>query len=353
MPPSSTNPPQTYLAIEGPIGVGKTTLARLLQPQFQAQLVLEAFEENPFLSDFYADRATYAFQTQLFFLLSRYHQQQQIGQMLLDHSSQRPSLISDYTFAKDRLFAQLNLQDDELTLYDHLHDLLAQNIPAPDLIIYLFADTEVLLQRIASRDRPYEREIDRDYLDAVRRAYVSFLGSYEGAPVLPIDTNKLDFVRRPQDMDSIAGRIRSVLREGTYQRLLPHFTPTLAEVDQAIFGQGQRRLADFQRWHWAFDEEHAFEKDLYLNYILLAEEVGELARELKQVWRAEKRLRGEGTDVGQSFSLATEQRRPHLESELADCLAYLLKLANYLHIDLEKAYLTKMRENESRDWDLP
>jgi len=340
-------PPQTYLTIEGPIGVGKTALARLLQPQFQAQLVLEAFEENPFLSDFYADRATYALQTQLFFLLSRYHQQQQIGRVLRDRSS----LISDYTFAKDRLFAQLNLRDDELALYDHLHDLLAQNIPAPNLIVYLFADTEVLLQRIASRDRPYEREMDRDYLDAVRRAYVSFFGSYRGATVLPIDTNELDFVRRPQDFDTIAGRIRSVLREGTYQRPLPHFMPTLEEVDQAIFSQGQRRLADFQRWHWVFDEERAFEKDLYLNYILFAEEVGELARELTHLWRAERRLRGEGAGVEESFSIATEQRRPQLESELADCLAYLLKLANYLSIDLEEAYLTKMRENESRDWD--
>ncbi len=342
-------PSQTYLAIEGPIGVGKTTLARLLQSHFQARLVLEAFEENPFLSDFYADRATYAFQTQLFFLLSRYRQQQQIGQMLLDRSP----LISDYTFAKDRLFAQLNLRDDELTLYDHLHELLAQNVPTPDLIVYLSADTEVLLQRIASRDRPYERGMDRDYLDAVRRAYESFFGSYQGSPVLHIDTNELDFVRRPEDLDSVIGRIRSVLREGTYQQPLPYFTPTLAEADQAIFDQGRRRLADFQRWHRAFDEAHGFETDLYLNYILLAEEVGELARELKQLWRAEKRLRGEGVDAEKSFSLATTQRRPQLESELADCLAYLLKLANYLGIDLEQAYLTKMRENELRDWDLP
>jgi deoxyguanosine kinase len=343
-------PPQTYLAIEGPIGVGKTTLARVLQPQFRAQLVLEAFEENPFLSDFYADRATYAFQTQLFFLLSRYHQQQGISQALLNPSSTRPSLVSDYTFAKDRLFAQLNLRDDELALYDHLHDVLAQSIPQPDLIVYLFADTEILLQRIASRDRPYEREMDHDYLDAVRRAYVSFFSSYLGAPVLPIDTNELDFVRRSQDLEYISGRIRSVLREGTYQPSLPRFAPTLEEADRAIFGQGQRRLADFQRWHRAFDEEHAFEKDLYLNYILFVEEVGELARELTQLRRAEKQLRGGETDVEESFSRATEQWRPQLESELADCLAYLLKLANYLGVDLEEAYLTKMRENETRDW---
>jgi len=345
-------PPQTYLVIDGPIGVGKTTLARLLQPQFEAQLVLEAFEENPFLSDFYADRAAYAFQTQLFFLLSRYRQQQRISRVLLGRSAARSSLISDYTFAKDRLFAQLNLRDDELTLYDHLHDLLAQNIPQPDLIIYLFADTEILLQRIASRDRPYEREMDRDYLDAVRRAYISFFGSYRGAPVLPIDTNGLNIVRRSQDVDYVSGRIRSVLREGTYQPSLPQFMPTLEEADQAIYGQGQRRLADFQRWHQAFDEERAFETDLYLNYILFAEEVGELARELTQLWRAEKRLRVEGVEAKERFSLAAEQRRPQLESELSDCLAYLLKLANYLGIDLEEAYLAKMRENESRDWDL-
>jgi deoxyadenosine/deoxycytidine kinase/NTP pyrophosphatase (non-canonical NTP hydrolase) len=345
-------PPQTYLVIEGPIGVGKTTLARLLQPQFEAQLVLEAFEENPFLSDFYADRAAYAFQTQLFFLLSRYRQQQRIGRALPGRSASRSSLISDYTFAKDRLFAQLNLRDDELTLYDHLHDLLAQNIPQPDLVIYLFADTEILLQRIASRDRPYEREMDRDYLDAVRRAYISFFGSYRGAPVLPIDTNGLDIVRRSQDLDHVSGRIRSVLREGTYQPSLPQFMPALEEADRAIYGQGQRRLVDYQRWHRAFDEERAFETDLYINYILFAEEVGELARELTQLWRAEKRLGIEGVEVKERFSLAAEQRRPQLESELSDCLAYLLKLANYLGIDLEEAYLAKMRENESRNWDL-
>ena len=349
-------PLPTYIAIEGPIGVGKTTLARLLQSQFQAQLVLEAFEENPFLSDFYADRAAYAFQTQLFFLLSRYRQQQRIGQVLLGRSPQRttaaPSLISDYTFAKDRLFAQLNLRDDELVLYDHLHDLLAQNIPSPDVIIYLSADTDVLLQRIASRDRPYEREIARDYLDGVRSAYVSFFGSYRGVPVLPVDTNALDIVRRPQDVESIMGRVRSVLREGTYQRSLPHFTPTLEEADQAIYHQGQRRLADFQRWHRAFDEERAFEQDLYFNFILLAEEMGELARELTRVWRTERQLRSGGRSGEESLGAATAQFRPQLQNELADCLAYLLKLANYVGIDLEEAYLSKMQENESRDWDL-
>jgi deoxyguanosine kinase len=344
-------PAQIYVTIEGPIGVGKTTLARLLQPQLRAQLVLEAFEENPFLSDFYADREAFAFQTQLFFLLSRYHQQQGIRQALLSRSSARPSLISDYNFAKDRLFAQLNLRDDELALYDHLHDLLAQNVPQPDLIVYLSADVEVLLQRIASRDRPYERQMDHDYLDAVRRAYVSFFSSYQEAPVLPIDTNELDFVRRSQDLDYISGRIRSVLREGTYQRSLPQFAPTLEEADRAIFGEGQRRLPDFQRWHRAFDEERAFEKDLYLNYILFVEEVGELAGEFTQLRRAENRLRGEGVGLDDSLSLAMDEWRPRLEDELADCLAYLLKLANYLSIDLEAAYLTKMRENESRDWD--
>jgi deoxyguanosine kinase len=345
-------PPQTYLVIEGPIGVGKTTLARLLQPQFEAELVLEAFEENPFLSDFYADRVAHAFQTQLFFLLSRYRQQQRIGQVLLGRSTLRSSLISDYTFAKDRLFAQLNLRKDELNLYDHLHDLLAQNILQPDLVIYLFADTDVLLQRISSRDRPYEREMDRDYLDAVRRSYIAFFGSYRGAPVLPIDTNQLDIVRRSQDLDHVSGRIRSFLKEGTYQPSLPQLTPALEEADQAIYGQGQRRLIDFQRWHQAFDEERAFETDLYINYILFAEEAGELARELTHLWRTEKQLRSEGVDRGEVLARAAETRRPQLESELSDCLAYLLKLANYLGIDLEEAYLAKMRDNESRNWDL-
>ena len=201
-----------YIAIEGPIGVGKTTLARLIQNEFEAELLLEVFEENPFLSRFYADREKYAFQTQIFFLLSRYQQQQIIPQIL-----QRSNLISDYTFAKDRLFAHLNLKGDELEMYERVHTILAEKIITPNLIVYLRANTDVLMERIAFRDRPYERDMDRDYIESVRAAYERFFVHYDQCPLLPIDTNKLNFVRNPDDLDYVIRRIRSVLREGIYQ----------------------------------------------------------------------------------------------------------------------------------------
>jgi len=154
-----------YIAIEGVIGVGKTTLARLIKEKLQAQLLLEVFEENPFLSDFYSDRARYAFQTQIFFLLSRYHQQNRVIHKTLEQQS----LVSDYSFAKDRLFAHLNLAGDELDMYERVHTILARNIPLPDLVIFLGADTDVLMQRIANRDRLYERNMSRQYIDQGNR----------------------------------------------------------------------------------------------------------------------------------------------------------------------------------------
>src|SRR5512136_759669 len=160
-----------YIAIEGVIGVGKTTLARLLQPAFQSELVLEVFEENPFLSDFYSDRQRYAFQTQIFFLLSRYYQQRRSVPEILKHNE---PLITDYTFAKDALFARINLSGDELEMYYRVHDALAEKIPLPNLIVYLRADIEVLMQRIASRDRPYERNMERDYISELIGAYDDF-----------------------------------------------------------------------------------------------------------------------------------------------------------------------------------
>ncbi len=202
-----------YIAIEGPIGVGKTTLARLLKDEFKAELLLEIFEENPFLSRFYADRKRYAFQTQIFFLLSRYRQQHQVVPKVL----QRSNLISDYTFAKDRLFAHLNLSGEELEMYERIHAILAEKIPTPDLVVYLRADIETLMERIAFRDRPYERRIEREYLDSVRMAYERFFAEYDRCLVLPIDTNELNFVRNPADLDYVIRRIRSTLREGIYQ----------------------------------------------------------------------------------------------------------------------------------------
>jgi deoxyguanosine kinase len=214
-----------YLAIEGVIGVGKTTLARMLQQTFGAGLLLEIFEENPFLAKFYEDRARYAFQTQIFFLLSRYHQQRRSVPTTL---SRGDHLIADYTFEKDALFARINLQGDELEMYYRVHEALAEKIPKPDLIVYLRADTNTLMQRISLRDRPYERSMERVYIDDLNHAYESFfVDSHQDvrhlptAPVLTIDTNSLDYVRNPEDFQWIEERIRQTLKLPPFQPELP------------------------------------------------------------------------------------------------------------------------------------
>lgn len=209
-----------YIAVEGVIGVGKTTLARLLQPAFQSGVLLEVFEENPFLSNFYSDRQRYAFQTQIFFLLSRYHQQRRTVQELL---AQAENLVADYTFEKDALFAQINLKGDELDMYYRVHEALAEKIVVPDLVVYLRADTEVLMQRIAFRDRPYERNMERAYIEELNQAYESFYTDKPNrrSPVLIIDTNTLDYVRKREDLDLVEHRIRQALKMPPYQVELP------------------------------------------------------------------------------------------------------------------------------------
>jgi deoxyguanosine kinase len=213
-----------YVAIEGVIGVGKTTLARLLQPAFQSALVLEVFEENPFLSDFYSDRQRYAFQTQIFFLLSRYYQQRRSVPEILKRGE---PLITDYTFAKDALFARINLIGDELEMYYRVHDALAEKIPLPDLIVYLRADSDVLMQRIASRDRPYERNMERDYINQLNHAYDSFFIENQArnivgnVTVLTLDTNELDYIRKIDDLKWVENRIRQGLKQVPFQASLP------------------------------------------------------------------------------------------------------------------------------------
>jgi deoxyguanosine kinase len=208
-----------YIAIEGVIGVGKTTLARLLQPSLGSELLLEVFEENPFLSSFYADRARYAFQTQMFFLLSRYRQQRSTIPVAMAEGS---SLISDYTFDKDALFAGINLQGDELEMYYRIHEALAEKIPAPDLVVYLRASTDTLMQRIAYRDRPYERVMERSYIDELNQAYDKYFNdSPTHYPVLPLDTSNLNFVSHPEHLQLIENRIRQALRLAPFQPELP------------------------------------------------------------------------------------------------------------------------------------
>jgi deoxyguanosine kinase len=213
-----------YVAIEGVIGVGKTTLARMLQPAFRASLLLEIFEENPFLSDFYADRERYAFQTQIFFLLSRYHQQRRSVPDVLDRDE---NLIADYTFDKDSLFASINLHGDELEMYYRVHEALAEKISQPDLIVYLRASTEILMRRIALRDRSYERNMERAYIDELNHAYELYFGAthtgryHSMAPILLIDTNELDFVHNIDHLKLVEDQIRLALKQVLIQSELP------------------------------------------------------------------------------------------------------------------------------------
>jgi deoxyguanosine kinase len=209
-----------YIAIEGVIGVGKTTLARLLQSSFEAGLLLEVFEENPFLSDFYSDRNRYAFQTQIFFLLSRYYQQRRtVTDMMAKHGS----LVADYTFEKDALFAQINLRGDELEMYYRVHEALGEKIVLPDLIVYLRADTDVLMQRIELRDRPYERNMERAYIAELNQAYDAFFSEHRQrrSPVLVLDTNELDYVNNGSALRFVENRIRQALKLPPFQAELP------------------------------------------------------------------------------------------------------------------------------------
>jgi len=200
-----------YIAIEGPIGVGKTSLATLLAKELKARLILEKPEENPFLPQFYRDRKSYAFQTQVFFLLSRFQQQKEIAQLDLFNQV----TLSDYLFAKDRIFASLNLSDDELALYEQLYDLLSDQIPTPDLVVFLQAKAEVLLHRIKTRNIPYEKEIDLPYLQELVEAYNYYFFHYDRSPLLVIDTSEIDFVNRKEDFTQLVREIEQ-MKKGTW-----------------------------------------------------------------------------------------------------------------------------------------
>src|SRR5688572_18602622 len=208
-----------YIAIEGVIGVGKTTLARILQNTFDAEILLEVFEENPFLSDFYSDRERYAFQTQIFFLLSRYHQQRRTVNEMISTSR---NLFADYTFAKDALFARINLKGDELDMYYKVHEALAEKIQKPDLLIYLQASTDTLMQCITLRDRPYERQMERSYIDELNQAYDDFFAKpFDHTPILVVDTNNLNVIQNPAELKLIENRIRQSLSLPPFQQTLP------------------------------------------------------------------------------------------------------------------------------------
>jgi len=199
-----------FVVVEGPIGVGKTSLVQLLAPRLGAATLLESPEENPFLVPFYRDMRRHAFQAQMFFLLHRYRQQQELTQFDLF----RQTLICDYLFAKDKIFAYLTLDEHELALYEKIHDLLQVRVPKPDLVVYLQAATEVLQQRIALRGKPFERDMERQYLEDLNSAYNHFFFHYNASPLLVVNTNDLDFVNRKQDLEDLVKQIEDV-RGGT------------------------------------------------------------------------------------------------------------------------------------------
>jgi len=197
-----------YIAIEGPIGVGKTSLAKILANQFGCRLVQEEVGHNPFLERFYENPRKYAFQTQLFFLLSRYRQQREMAQGNLFEKG----VVSDYVLAKDKIFALINLEDDEIALYDSIYKLLVPTVPRPDLVIYLQARPEVLLNRVRKRGVEYERNISLDYLKTLSDAYNEYFFHYNETPLLVVGTSEIDFVESPRDLEHLVREVKSVKR---------------------------------------------------------------------------------------------------------------------------------------------
>jgi len=303
----------TFIAIEGVIGVGKTTLARYLKDKLNATMVLEIFEENPFLSSFYEDRDRYAFQTQMFFLLSRYQQLRELAKM------PRP-IVSDYMFAKDTLFAHQTIRGDELTMYERVYAALSETTAQPDLVIYLRADTDTLMNRIAVRDRPYERNMDESYIDGLRIAYEHFFTNYDPERLMRIDSNNVDFVHNDEDRRDILQRIMSRLGHAPQQPALPglenshtgvYDTATLATLPEN--DEPEPTLQDTTA-------------DLLMNVMRLQEDLGDLSKAIRTGWMAG----------------GTEKDR--LRDELADVFASLFSIAGAVGVNLESGDLERLAE---------
>ena len=194
-----------FIAVEGCIGAGKTSLVNLLGKQFDAQVIREMDEENPFISKFYQDRESFGFQAQVFFLLNRYNQYMGLAQRDLFSSV----VLVDYLFQRDRLFAALNLKDQELKLYDQIYSLLNTKVPKPDLVIFLQASTDILRSRVEKRGREYEVFMDPDYLDNVNKSFNNFFFYYSETPLLVINTNEIDFVGEKSDLEQLIIKINS------------------------------------------------------------------------------------------------------------------------------------------------
>ena len=195
-----------YLVVEGPIGVGKTSLAKMIANEFQARSIFEKVEDNPFLVKFYEDPETYAFQNQIFFLLSRYQQQRELSQQDLFNQN----TVADYLFAKDKIFATLTLSSEELSLYQQLYELLDPRVPKPDLVVYLQARPEILYKRIKKRDKSYEKSVTLEYLKDVAQDYNRFFFHYDETPLLVVNTSEIDFVSSSKDLADLIKEINNM-----------------------------------------------------------------------------------------------------------------------------------------------
>ena len=204
-----------YIVVEGPIGVGKSSLAKILANEFQARTIFERIEDNPFLPKFYKSRETFAFQNQTFFLLNRYQQQMELAQ----HDLFNQNTIADYLFAKDQIFATLTLSAEELNLYQQIYALLNTRVPKPDLVVYLQARPEVLYKRVKKRDKKYERGVTFEYLTEVAQAYNQFFFHYDETPLLVVNTSEIDFVASSKDLADLIKEINH-MGSGTQ-----HFIP--------------------------------------------------------------------------------------------------------------------------------
>ena len=210
-PPVSATLPFRHIAIEGPIGVGKTSLTGLLAKRFRGTKVLEDVD-NPFLDDFYKDKRGAAFRTELFFLLSRYDQQKKLAQRDLFTEL----ILADYSFPKSKIFAYLTLEDSELMIYNRLYDLLLETVPKPDLVIYLQAGLDTLLRRIKKRGRAYEKAISSSYLQELSEAYSHYFYRYDETPLLVVNTTDIDFVNTPEHFDQLVEQIRNAQKGTQY-----------------------------------------------------------------------------------------------------------------------------------------